>query len=216
MHFVSYYYDKDPSKSNYYENCASELAKQLNSYGYKYSFNYINFDQQGLNSSYLKLNMIKPSFILQKMEELNDGIIWIDADCAVLSRIDEFETLNDDFDLAYSIREHDGINPHAALLYFNKTENSIKFLKEWESINKIKVNDPTYDCSEHCTLIDLLKENPESTVRKSSTPLRIVKFQNLAKTGDYRLSKFGNSMNGVKVWIGISPAAWEYERARTS
>lgn len=216
MHFVSYYYDKDPSKSTYYSDCVNKLSQQLDSYGYKHSFDYINFDSEGLNSTYLKLNMIKPSFILKKMEELDDGIIWIDADCFMISRIDEFESLGDDFDLAYCIREHDGINPHAALLYFNKTENSIKFLKEWESINNIKVNDPTYDCSEHCTLIDLLKENPESTVRKSTIPLRLVKFQNLAKTGDYRLSRFGNIMDGVKVWIGISPSAWEYESARTT
>lgn len=216
MHFVSYYYDKDPSVSTYYQDCAQQLAQQLESYGYKHSFDYINFDAQGLNSSYLKLNMIKPSFILKKMEELNDGIIWIDADCCLISRLTEFESLNDDFDLAYAIREHDGINPHAALLYFNKTENSVKFLKEWESINAIKVNDPTYDCSEHCTLIDLLKENPESTVRKSKLELSIKKFPGLAKTGDYRLFRFGNMMEDVKVWIGISPAAWQYERARTS
>lgn len=216
MHFVSYYYDKNPSESTYYHDCAVNLAKQLESFGYKYSFDYIDFDGRGLNSSYLKLNMIKPSFILQKMKELNDGIIWIDADCCVTSRLTEFEQLNfDDFDLAYAIREHDGINPHAALLYFNKTDKSIEFLKEWEQLNSIKVNDPTYDCSEHCTLIDLLKENPESTVRKSKIELNIKKFEGLAKTGDYRLSRFSIPMN-VKVWIGISPAAWQYERARTT
>lgn len=212
MHFVSYYYDKDPSKSTYYKDCANNLEKQLQSYGYKCSFDYINFDQQGLNSTYLKLNMIKPSFILKKMKELNDSIIWIDADCYVVSRLNEFEDITN-FDLAYSIREHDGINPHAALLYFNNTENSIKFLNEWESINSIKVNDPTYDCSEHCTLIDLLKENPESTVRKSKIELNIKKFNGLARTGDYQNFNLAKQLN-VKVWIGISPSAWEYERSR--
>lgn len=213
MHFVSYYYDKNPLISTYYQDCAKQLENQLESYGYKHSFEYINFDELGLNSSYLKLNMIKPSFILKKIKEFNSGVIWIDADCCLISKITEFENLNNDFDLAYAIREHDGINPHAALLYFNNTETSIQFLKEWESINSIKVNDTTYDCSEHCTLIDLLKENPESTVRKSKLDLNIKKFNNLAKTGDYRFARFANKSD-TKVWIGISPLAWEYERTR--
>jgi hypothetical protein len=214
MNFISYYYDKNPSISTYYTDCANRLKQQLEIFGYKHSFEYINFDEEGLDSSYLKLNMIKPSFILKKIKELNDKVIWIDADCCVYSNISEFENLNNDFDLAYAIREHDGINPHAALLYFNNTEKSINFLKEWEAINNLKVKDETYDCSEHCTLIDLLKENPESTVRKSKIDLNIKKFYNLAKTGDYLLSKYLKD-NQTKVFIGISPSAWEYERART-
>lgn len=216
MHFVSYYYDRDETKSTYYKTCAACLESQLHSYGYKTSFNYINFAEQGLNTTYLKLNMIKPKYILQKMKELNDSVVWIDADCDMVSPITEFETLPDDFDLAYCVREHDGINPHAAVLYFNKTKNAINFLQEWENINNIKVKDPTYNCSEHCTLIDLLRENPSSSIRKTNIPLNIVSFKDIIRAnyyGDNNILKLQASKykTPVKIWIGISPAAFEYD-----
>jgi len=212
MHFISYYYDKNPSESTYYSTCAANLAKQLSSYGYEYSFDYINFDKEGLDSSYLKLNMIKPSFILKKIKELNTGVIWIDADCSIVKPITEFKNLPNDFDLAYGIREHDNINPHAAVLYFNKTENSIKFLQEWETLNNIKVKDPNYDCSEHCTLIDLLRENPESSIRKTNIPLNIKSFKDIIRADYLGNAKLKQYYNSVKIWIGISPAAFEYTK----
>ena len=204
MHFVSYYYDKNPEVSTYYTDCKNKLEQQLQKFNHKYSFDHIDFDGLGLDSSYLKLNMIKPTYLLKKIEELNDSVAWIDADCFVKGRVEEFENLDDEFDIAVCIREHDNTTPHAGLIYFNKTENSITFLKEWEKINNEKKNDPEYKCSEHCTLIDLFQNY--------TLPLRVLKFQDLAKSGDYGVAKF----SPVKVWIGISPAAWEYERARNS
>jgi len=203
MHFVSYYYDKNPQESTYYTDCKNRLEQQLIQYNHKCSFDYIDFENQGLDTSYLKLNMIKPTYLLQKIDQLNDSVSWIDADCIVNGHIDEFENLDNEFDMAICIREHDNITPHAGLIYFNKTENSIKFLKEWESINNIKKNDESYKCSEHCTLIDLYNT--------TNIPLKIKKYTNLARSGDYGMGRFSKT----KVWIGISPAAWEYERART-
>ena len=202
MYFVSYYYDKNPQESTYYTDCKNRLETQLIYYGHKCSFDYIDFASQGLDTSYLKLNMIKPTYLLQKLEQLNESVCWIDADCMVKSKVEELENLDNDFDMAICIREHDGITPHAGLIYFNKTENSIKFLKEWKSINDVKKNDDSYKCSEHCTLIDLYNT--------TNIPLRIQRYVGLAKSGDYGMGKFAQT----KVWIGISPAAWEYERAR--
>lgn len=202
MHFVSYYYDKNPNLSTYYTDCKNNLEKQLINFNHKYSFDNIDFDAEGLDTSYLKLNMIKPTYLLKKIQSLNDSVCWIDADCFIKSKIEEFENLDNDFDMAICIREHDNTTPHAGLIYFNKTENSINFLKEWEKINNEKKNDPEYKCSEHCTLIDLFQNY--------NMPLRVLKFVNLARSGDYSFSKF----SPTKVWIGISPLAWEYERTR--
>jgi hypothetical protein len=205
MHFISYYYDKNPSESTYYSTCAANLAKQLSSYGYEYSFDYINFDKEGLDSTYLKLNMIKPSFILKKIKELNDSVIWIDADCYLKARLEEFENLQD-FDIGYCIRHHDNKTPHAAILYFNNTDNAKQFLRDWQAINEIKEKDDTYHCSEHCTLIDLLNE--------TKIPLNIKEFRGIAHSGVYEIGQRIPVNTGIKLWIGISPDAWEYERTK--
>ena len=203
MHFVSYYYDKHPEVSSYYTDCSIRLEKQLATCGYKYSFDYIDFDGLGLDSSYLKLNMIKPSFLLKKMKELNDSVVWIDADCVVQQKLGEFENLDAEYDIAVCIRHHDGITPHAGFIYFNNTKNSIQFLEEWQTINEIKGKDPNYLCSEHCTLIDLYQS--------TNIPLRKKELINYAGSGEYHME---NMIPRYKVWIGISPAAWEYEKTR--
>lgn len=204
MIFVSYYYDRNPNKSTYYKDCSKLVQDQLCALNYKTDFENINFDELGLNSTYLKLNMIKPTFLLKKLEQHQEPVIWIDADCIIKERLDEFEAIPNDVDIAYCIRHHDNKTPHAAILYFGNTENSKNFLKEWEAVNKIKEKDQTYDCSEHCTLIDQLKE--------TKIQLNIVEFRNIAYSGSYEM---GNRVAGIKIWIGISPDAWEYERNKS-
>ena len=206
MHFVSYYYDRDETKSTYYKTCAALVESQLHSYGYKTSFDYINFAEQGLNTTYLKLNMIKPKYLLQKMEKLNDSVVWIDADCYLKARLEEFENLQD-FDIGCCIRHHDNKTPHAAILYFNNTDNSRQFLKDWQAVKEIKEKNDTYQCSEHCTLIDLLNE--------TKIPLKIKEFRGIAHSGAYEISKRIPANTEIKLWIGISPDAWEYERTKT-
>jgi hypothetical protein len=203
MIFVSYYYDRDPNKSTYYKDCSFQLKDQLNKWNYKTNFENINFDKLGLNSTYLKLNMIKPTFLLQKLNQYQESVIWIDADCIVKSKLNEFETIESDIDIAYCIRHHDNKTPHAAILYFGNTDNAKQFLKDWEAINKIKEKDDMYICSEHCTLIDLLKE--------TKIPLKIKEFRDLAFSGAYEM---GDRVTQFKIWIGISPDAWEFERSK--
>jgi hypothetical protein len=203
MIYVSYYYDRDPTTSTYYSRCSDRLKEQLKLFNYKNDFQYIDFVKEGLNSSYLKLNMIKPSFLLQKLEEHNSPVIWIDADCIVKQRLHEFENIESDIDIAYCIRHHDNKTPHAAILYFGNTDNAKQFLKDWEAINKIKEKDDTYICSEHCTLIDLLQE--------TKIPLKKREFRNIAYSGAYHI---GDRVSDFKIWIGISPDAWEFEKSK--
>jgi hypothetical protein len=203
MIYVSYYYDRDPAVSTYYSVCSKKLKEQLDLYNCKNDFQYIDFVKEGLNSTYLKLNMIKPSFLLQKLEQHNTPVVWIDADCILKEKLYEFETIESDIDIAYCIRHHDNKTPHAAILYFGNTDNAKQFLKDWEAINKIKEKDDSYICSEHCTLIDLLE--------KTKIPLKKKEFKNLAHSGVYDM---GNRIIGPKIWIGISPDAWEFEKSK--
>lgn len=215
MHFICYYYDKDKTKSTYYTDCATRLKNQLESYGHKTSFDYINFKERGLNDSYSRLNMIKPQYVLEKMQELNDSVVWIDADCVVLQSLEEFEKLQN-YDFAYCVRHHDNRTPHAAVLYFNNTESSKNFLNSWKLINEEKVKDDSYDCTEHCTLIDEWDKLNQKEKDQGVQLLKQKEFRNMAYSGVYdyykNISKQQNS--SIKIWIGISPDAWEYERLR--
>lgn len=201
MHFVSYYYDKDETKSTYYKDCYHRLKGQLDQYSYKQSVDNINFDKQGLDSRYHRLNMIKPEFLLQKMEQLNDAVVWIDADCIVNHRLTELE--NADCDIGFFIRHHDNRTPHAAIIYFNNTEKSKQFLLKWKEICDIKKNDPTYDCTEHCILVDLFNVIDPT--------IKLEKYYNIAASGDYNLG-LHPQLKKFKVWVGISPEAYEYEK----
>ena len=145
--------------------------------------------------------MIKPRFLLDKIEKLNDSVVWIDADCIVNHRLTELESAN--CDIGFFIRHHDNTTPHAAIIYFNNTPKAKEFLLKWESICDIKKNDPTYDCTEHCILVDLFKELDHTT--------KIEKYYNITGSGDYGVGKL-SQMKHMKVWVGISPEAYEYEK----
>jgi len=211
MYFISYYYDSNPKISTFYNDCAMKLQSQLHNYGYNTSFDNIDFKERGLPSEYSKLNFIKPQYILEKMEQLNDSVVWIDADCVVRKKLEEFENLHE-YDMAYAIRHHDNITPHAELLYFNNTDRAKNFLRSWKAINDIKVKDELYECTEHCTLIDELNLLKEKEKLENRVLLKTIGFEHLAYSGDYEQS---NSVPSAKVWIGISPLGWEYERRKT-
>jgi hypothetical protein len=189
MRFISYYYDKDPNKSTFYKDCYVNLEKQITSFGQNIHSENINFREMNIDA-YDKLNLYKPTYILQKLEQFKEPVVWIDADTTVNSKVTEFENIN--CDIGFAIREHDNKTPHAALIYFGYTDNSINFLCEWEKLCIEKMN-VVWDCTEHCILVDL--------------------FNNLDHT--YNISKFyglASVRHQTKVKIGISPAGWEYER----
>ena len=192
--FISYYYDKNPLQSKFYKECSLNLEKQLNYFGYKLISDNINFASMGIEA-YDKLNLYKPTFILNKIKELNSSVVWIDADAQIFDSLTEFDGIDDACDIGFATREHDNTTPHASFIYFNNTQGSINFLKLWETQCKEKYHIP-YDCTEHCILVELFKE--------IDPPIRVYNFLNLASIS-----------NKTKIRIGISPAGWEYERNKT-
>jgi hypothetical protein len=189
MKFITYYYDKDPKKSNFYEQCFVKLKHNLENFNHVLIGDNIDFSKINLDA-YDKLNLYKPTFILEKIKQLKEPVIWIDADTTVFAEITEFN--DSPCDIGFAIREHDCKTPHAAFIYFSNTSKSIEFLKKWEELCEDKKYKP-WDCTEHCLLIDLFN-NLDNTYC-------ICEYQNLASIN-----------NNTKVKIGISPAGWEYER----
>lgn len=189
MRFISYYYDKDPKKSTFYKDCYLNLEKTLNSFGHVIHGENIDFKAMNIDA-YDKLNLYKPTFVIEKLEQFKEPVIWIDADTTILGKITEFEDVK--CDMGFAIREHDNATPHAAFIYFGYTQNSFKFLSEWERLCEEKKH-ISWNCTEHCLLVDLYKNLDSS--------YKICNFYGLASIG-----------LPTKVKIGISPAGWEYER----
>jgi hypothetical protein len=189
MNYITYYYDKDITKSTFYFDCYQKLKTQLEFYSDTLIGENINFSEMSLDA-YDKLNLYKPTYILKKIYELNTPVIWIDADTTINSKIIEFKDIS--CDIGFAIREHDNRTPHAAIIYFSNTKKSIDFLLEWEKLCNEKKYVP-WNCTEHCLLVDLFNQN--------SSNASMCKFYNLASIG-----------RNTKISIGISPAGWEYER----
>lgn len=129
---ISFYADIPPDKNNkdsynYYSKNAERLKKQL------IDFNLI-YDIKELKShnSYMKNCLMKPGFILSMLKEKQSPVIWIDIDCIINNFPKDF--IDEDYDICFVEREKN--IPESCFIYFNYTDNSINFLKEWEKISK--------------------------------------------------------------------------------
>jgi hypothetical protein len=191
MKFITYYYDKNPNESCFYKNCYLNLKNQIEKFNYFIDGENIDFSKMHIQA-YDKLNLYKPTFILNKLEKYNEPVIWIDADASVIEKPIEFEKLN--CDIGFCIREHDMKTPHAAVIYFSNTEKSKEFLRDWETRCKEKMF-VEWNCTEHCILVDLF-----NTIDNN---INITKLYNFASINQ-----------NTKIKIGISPAGWEYEQSK--
>lgn len=189
MKIISYYYDKNPSISTFYKDRVSVLSEQLKLFGHELNAEHIDFKKLNLEQ-WDKLTLFKPVFILEKLLQYKEPVLWLDADASVRGKITEFDNVN--CDMGFAIREHDNLTPHAAVLYFAYTAKSIEFLEKWKRLceEKMYIN---WDCTEHCILVDLFNSLDNS--------YSVCKFYNFATV----------SLN-TKIKIGISPSGWEYER----
>jgi len=195
MKFITYYFDMD--KDNlYYEQCFHNLKTNLQKLNYELIGENINFKNLKLEK-YEKINLYKPTYILNKLKELKESMVWIDADTKVNSHIKEFEI--DNYDIIF-VNRKDKI-PYAGCIYFNNTEESITFLKKWEMIciEKYFID---YNCTEHCLLVDLLKNYDNDKIK-------INFIDNIAST-TYNLEE---NNNNSKILFGLSKNGVEFEKS---
>jgi hypothetical protein len=186
--FLTFYYDYDDSK--YYESCANRLKTQIESAGGS-----LIIKSPKLTNSYNVNCLYKPTIILETLQEYKRSLIWIDADSYINKLPNEFDGLSE-YDIGFVIRNHDYKTPHAALIYFNYTDNCIKFMNKWiEKCNCQLENakNKIYDAGDHCQLIDTYNELSDINYAFASP--------RFAST---------NNMNSMVI-IGISPGGYGVE-----
>jgi hypothetical protein len=156
--FISFYCDRDGG--DYYSSCAKKIKSRLDELGASHDIREIP------SQDHYMLNCLeKPKFILDMLNELDESLIWIDIDCTINQLPEELDAV--ETDVGFAIREHDLKTPHSALIFFNNTEKSKEFIRDWIKKCDSKKKDSIsgkYTLGDHEQLILAAKENkPQAT-----------------------------------------------------
>ena len=92
---ISYYCDVDESK--YYEKSYHRLKEKLDEYEYDYHIEHL--DSLG---SYRENCRRKVGFLLEKLDQFDEDIMWLDIDTILLNRMSEVETLDTEADIIFA------------------------------------------------------------------------------------------------------------------
>jgi len=181
--FISFFSDRNGT--NYYRSCGAKLAARLEQLGAKH-----HIEELPSHDNYMLNCLMKPEFILNTIINLDEPVIWIDVDCVVNSLPTQLSDL--DCDIALCLREHDGKTPHSALIYFNNTEKSIAFIREWVAKCKTKEAEASvgeYTLSDHEQLILTFRENvPEANIIAFSPEKNVCTVMNATSNVNVGLS----------------------------
>tara|TARA_R100001015_G_C4624932_1_gene183256 strand:+ start:1524 stop:2249 length:726 start_codon:yes stop_codon:yes gene_type:complete len=164
MHPIVISFYSDIEGHDYYSRNAERLKKQLDNLGVPYDI------QEKKSLGDYRLNCLsKPQYILDKMEKLDQPVIWLDIDSRVHKKLADFENIDPDVDIVFSssmmeevskfMSEHGltEIEGHllpaiingmkASPLYFGNTTGSKNILYGWiqSTRNQIETNDPKFD-----------------------------------------------------------------------
>ena len=133
--FISYY-----TGNSYYKMCSETLKEDCKKLDIK-----IVIETNNDLGFYWKNTLIKPSFIIKKIEEIKNDVIWIDVDTKIFKYSDCFKKWDSDILFASHTGDLQGIKASPLGIKYNK--RSIEFLKEWERLclDKIQKNDIDLD-----------------------------------------------------------------------
>ena len=124
---ISYYCDVDDSK--YYEKAYHRLKAKLDEYGYDY-----HIEQLDSLGSYRENCRRKAQFLIDKINQFDSNILWLDIDTILMNRMVEIETLGGDADVVFAAAVPELAYIKASPILFTNNENSRKFLEHWKSL----------------------------------------------------------------------------------
>ena len=126
---ISYYCDVDDSR--YYEKSYHRLKEQLDKYGYDYHIEHL----ESLGS-YKENCRRKIDFILEKFDQFDENILWLDVDTILLNRMISLEEINADPNIDVDILFASAIQGLAGIkaspIWFKNNQTSRKFLEQWK------------------------------------------------------------------------------------
>lgn len=173
---ISYYTGDD-----YYKLRADNLSKKMKEFG----VDHFVVKHRDLGS-YWKNTLQKPTFILDKMNELKCDVIWMDADTEIFSFPDSLRSWTSDILFASHTGGLDGMKASPIGLKYN--ERTIEFISEWSRCSKDKIDSNNIDFDH-----DVLKFEVMPKFAKR------ISVEILGKSGDYK-----NFTDGSVITNGIS------------
>ncbi len=213
---ISFY--SDIEGHDYYSRNAERLIKQLDTLGIPHDI------QEKKSLGDYRLNCLsKPQYILDKMEELDRPVIWLDIDSRVHKKLSDFENINPDVDVVFSsstmeevykFMSERGINElhgnlippiingmKASPLYFGNTTRSKNILYGWiqSTKNQIETNDPKFD---HEPLFPILGE----AIHQTTINARVV--------GVEYCTWPGNTLKSTVITMGLADSETKKEKLR--
>jgi hypothetical protein len=187
MKFISFWFDK--SGSDYYKNCFIRLKEQMDFLKYEYLFEELKPNKD----SYEHITLHKPSFILDKLNQLNDSVCWIDIDCYFTKQLDLSLFVDD---ICLGKRDIEQKAPHSAVIYVSNNKKAKDFILDWQNRCEVQKENLEYEGGDHSQLI-LTYQNYDLT------RVKINQIDNLCSVG---INSYIN--------IGISPSGWEAENKK--
>lgn len=134
--FITFY--SDPDCSSYYRDGYNKLKQSCISLGIALIGENLPF-----NKEYKNMCLYKPTFILNKLLELKQNIIWIDADTTLKKSPTQFE--DDESDLIGASHRTGIENIKASPLFFKYTDVIIDLLVKWKDICDYKIKNNLHD-----------------------------------------------------------------------
>jgi len=148
---ISYYCDVDESK--YYEKSYHRLKEKLDEYEYDYHIE--RLDSLG---SYRENCRRKVGFLLEKLDQFDEDIMWLDIDTILLNRMSEVESLDTESDVIFASSVPQLVGIKASPILFKNNNHTKKFLEHWKTLIDI-TRDNEQECFDHevlfQTVVDL-------------------------------------------------------------
>jgi hypothetical protein len=119
---ISYYADFDDK--GYYQGFAKLLIEKCEKFGLNYDISELpSRGNYGVNC------LMKPEFILSKLIQYKEPLIWIDCDTDFKEPFEHFNNVTEDIGMATHSGNMEGIK--ASPLYFNYTKGAFSIIREW-------------------------------------------------------------------------------------
>jgi len=126
---ISFY--SDIEDRTYYSDHAERLISECESLGIPHDIR----EKKSLGSYQLNC-LSKPQYILDRMEEFNKSVLWMDIDSKIHKPLDIFDSFEEDADMVVSTANGKLSGIKASPLYFGNTENAKEFINAWINSGK--------------------------------------------------------------------------------
>lgn len=137
---ISFFSDVDDR--TYYSDHAKRLKEECEKFNIPYEI-----EPKDSLGDYQLNCLSKPQYILDKLNEKQHPILWLDVDSYIHKPVDIFDTLGDGADAIFTTSNGMISGIKASPLYFGNTDNARKILQTWiDATNRIKEeNIPHFD-----------------------------------------------------------------------